>query len=233
MRLSERYPKETGRAYALRMIKNNIICLELEPGSLVSENHLADEMGLSRTPVREALIELSKGGIVEVYPQKGSVISLIDYDLVEQARFMRGVMENAVVRLACEAATPDALLKLEENVKLQEFYLSVEQPTRLMELDDDFHETLFEIAQKGQIYSLIQNLTIHFNRVRNMVLTAVKNIKIVQDHQAILEAVRERDPQRAAEIMDKHLSRYIIDEEEIRQKYDAKYFTVKVPGGAR
>ena len=222
MRLLERYPRENGREYALRVIKNNIIRLELAPGSRVSEKNLADEMGLSRTPVREALIELARGGIVEIYPQRGSMVALIDYSLVEEARFMRSVMENAVVRLVCEMAKPEDILKLGENLKLQEFYLDSTDAGR--ELDDDFHKLLFDIAQKSQSYLLMQNLTLHFDRVRNMALSAVKELKIVQDHQAIVEAIRQHDAERAGELMEIHLSRYKIDEEAIRRKYDAKYF---------
>lgn len=224
MRLLERYPRENGREYALRVIKNNIIRLELAPGSRVSEKNLADEMGLSRTPVREALIELARGGIVEIYPQRGSMVALIDYSLVEEARFMRSIMENAVVRLVCEMAKPEDILKLGENLKLQEFYLDSTDAGRLMELDDDFHKLLFDIAQKSQSYLLMQNLTLHFDRVRNMALSAVKELKIVQDHQAIVEAIRQHDAERAGELMEIHLSRYKIDEEAIRRKYDAKYF---------
>ena len=78
MKLLERLPRESGGDYALRTIKENIINLELPPGSQISENELATEMGLSRTPVREALIELSKVKIVDIQPQKKSTIPLID-----------------------------------------------------------------------------------------------------------------------------------------------------------
>ena len=86
MKLLERLPRETGRDYALRNIKENIINLELAPGSQISENELAAEMGLSRTPVREALIELSRVKIIEIHPQKKSTVPLIDYELVEESR---------------------------------------------------------------------------------------------------------------------------------------------------
>ena len=74
MIIKERTGRETGRNYALRILKENIVMLELEPGSRISENELAQELGVSRTPVREALIELSKSKIVEIFPQKGSFI---------------------------------------------------------------------------------------------------------------------------------------------------------------
>lgn len=224
MRLLERQPRETGREYALRVLKENIVCLELAPGSMVSEKDLADQLGLSRTPVREALIELAKGGIVEVYPQKGSAVALIDYDLVEEARFMRGVLENAVVRQACLMASQEDIIRLEESIRLQEFYLENGDKVRLMGLDNEFHQMLFDIARKKKVYELMQNITIHFDRVRNMALNAVKDLKIVEDHRAITDAVKRRVPEEAAEWMDKHLSRYRIDEEDIRREYGASYF---------
>ena len=119
MKILERLPRENGRDYALRVIKDNIIHLNLEPGSQISENELSAKLGLSRTPVREALIELSKVRIIEIQPQKRSVVALIDYDLVEESRFMRNVLECAVVDLVCEMAGPEDVERLRENIRLQ------------------------------------------------------------------------------------------------------------------
>ncbi len=94
MEITARKSKETARDYAFRTLRKNIVNLKLQPGSMVSEKELADEMGISRTPTREALIELSKSQIVDILPQKGSYISKIDYSLVDEARFMRLVLEN-------------------------------------------------------------------------------------------------------------------------------------------
>lgn len=219
MYISERLPRETGREYALRSIKENIVRLGLKPGSVVSEKELADELGLSRTPVREALIELSKVKIVEIYPQKGSAIALIDYDMVEQARFMRNVLENAVVRQVCHVATPQQIAELDENLKLQQLYLENDNLEKFMEGDDAFHHQLFAIAGKMQVCELMNSLTIHFDRVRNMALYVVKDSKILGDHQTILEAIRNQDEETAGQTMEKHLSRYKIDEAAIREQY--------------
>lgn len=224
MYLTERLPRETGREYALRTIKDNIINLELAPGAMVSEKDLASEMGLSRTPVREALIELAKGKIVEIYPQKGSAVARIDYNLVDEARFMRGILEDAVVQLVCTIASENEIHKLDENVKLQEFYLANEDKHMLLELDNQFHQTLFDIARKRQVYELMQNITIHFDRVRSMSLAVVKEGKIVEDHKTILEAIRQHDQEEAKTAMEKHLSRYIVDATSLRREYDESYF---------
>lgn len=224
MHLLERQPRESGRDYALRTIKENIISLELAPGSPVSENELSAAMGLSRTPVREALIELSKVKIVEISPQKRSIVAPIDYNLVEESRFMRNVLECAVAELDCEMAKPADLRRLEENVRLQRFYLEDGPPEALMALDDQFHEILFEIAQKTQVYALTRNISIHFDRVRRMSLESVKDLKIVQDHAQILDAIRSRTADRARYLMQTHLGRYRIDAAAIREKYP-QYFS--------
>ena len=223
MKLLDRLPRESGGEYALRTIKENIISLDLAPGSQISENELAAEMGLSRTPVREALIELSRVKIIEIHPQKKSTVPLIDYELVEESRFMRNQLECAVVELDCRMAGPVDLERLSANVRLQNFYLDNYYTNELMTLDNQFHGILFEIAKKSQIFALMQNISIHFDRVRRMALSAVKNTKIVQDHEDILRAIARKEPEAARELMEVHLSRYKIDAADIRKAYP-QYF---------
>jgi len=219
MIITERRPKESARDYALRILKDNIISLELAPGAVVSENELSSQLELSRTPVREALIELSKSGIVEILPQKGSRIALIDYDFINEFNFLRKVLETAVVELDCEVATPEDILILEQNLNQQEFYLKNPSPARLLETDDNFHRELFRICNKMQIYNVMKNMSTHFDRVRGLSLSALKDIKIVQDHRTILDAIKAKDKELAKATIEKHLSRYKLDEEVIRQKY--------------
>ena len=219
MQLLERSPRETGREYALRTIKENIINLDLAPGSQISENELSAKIGLSRTPVREALIELSKVNIIEVYPQKRRIVSLIDYDLVEESRFMRNNLEYAVLDLVCEMATQEDIERLQKNIRLQNFYLETLQQKELLTLDNEFHSILFEIARKPQVFALIQNLFIHFDRVRRIALSPVKDLKIVQDHENITIAIARRDAGLARSLMEEHLNRYKIDTAAIREEY--------------
>ena len=223
MKLLERLPRETGRDYALRNIKENIVNLELAPGSQISENELAAEMGLSRTPVREALIELSRVRIIEIHPQKKSTVPLIDYDLVEESRFMRNLLECAVVELDCKMAGPVDLERLSANIRLQKFYLDNYYTNELMTLDNQFHGMLFDIAKKGRVFQLIQNIAIHFDRVRGMALSSVKDLKVVQDHQELVEFIRQKDAKGARELMETHLNRYKIDASAIRETYP-QYF---------
>jgi DNA-binding GntR family transcriptional regulator len=219
MHIVEREGKETAREYAYRVIKYNIISLELAPGSMVSENELAFEMGISRTPVREALIELSKLKVVEIYPQKGSFISLIDSEMVEEARFVRLNLEKAVIEMACDTATESDILALEESLKLQEFYLQYPAKDKQLQLDNDFHELIFEICKKKFTYNMVNGMLTHFDRIRRLSLLIIKDTTIIEDHRGIIEAIRNKDKELGKKILTIHLSRYKVDEEKLKKQY--------------
>ena len=221
MRIEERRYTETARDYALRILKSNIVTMELEPGAMVSENELAAQMGLSRTPVREALMDLAKCRMVDVLPQRGSRIALIDYALVDEARFAREVLEVAVVDLVCAMALEEDVAQLRRNVRLQKLTQEPDMggTLNMMELDDAFHQMLFAIAKKENTYNMLCGMTIHFDRVRHLALGVVKASKIIADHEAICEAIAQRDAESAKACMKAHLSRVKVDEEAIRSAY--------------
>lgn len=217
MHILERTNKETAREYSYRVIKSNIISLELAPGSMVSENELAEKMGISRTPVREALIELSKLKIVEIFPQKGSFISLIDSLLVEEARYIRLVLEKSMVETVCDIASEHDLIMLEENIRLQELHLEYNSKEKLLQLDNEFHELLFRICNKNFTYHLLSGMMTHFDRVRSLSLQVIKDSKAIADHKNLLDALRSKDKKLATDLIAKHLSRYTIDEVELKR----------------
>jgi len=221
MRIDERRGAETARDYALRVLKSNIISMELKPGAMVSENELASQLGLSRTPVREALMDLAKYHVVDVLPQRGSRIARIDYALVEEARFVRQVLEVAILDQVCANATSVDIAQLRQNVRLQQLSQEPDMADTLdmMELDDAFHETLFRIAHKENAYAMLGGMTLHFDRVRSLALDVVKDNKIIPDHMEICEAIAARDVERAKAAMYAHLTRAKVDEDAIRKAY--------------
>lgn len=226
MIITDRLPEESGRDYALRILKNNIVRLQLEPGSKVSENEMAATLGLSRTPVREALIELSKVNIVEIYPQKGSYIALIDPHLVNQSFFMRQTLECEVVKEVCQKASETDLENLRASMREQELFSragSLETGAgdifSFMELDNQFHRLLYEIAGKELVYQIIQEIAIHFDRVRNLTINHLKPDAITRQHREILTAIEERDEYLAAAQVRRHLNRFRNIKKELYEKH--------------
>lgn len=223
MKVSDKRNGETARDYAFRVIKENIVSLEFVPGTFVSENEMALELGLSRTPVREAIIDLAKASVIETIPQRGNYVTLIDPQMVEEARFLRQILDKAVIEVACEMDDAEGIEKLEENVQLQEFYLDKNAGEKIFLLDNQFHEGIYRYAQKSRIYEMRSTLMIHFDRVRSLSVETAKDMKIVKDHREMLEAIKNHDKAAAVALVDKHMGRYQFDQDIIRAQYP-EYF---------
>lgn len=227
MTISERLPHESARDYALRIIKNNIISLQLAPGSRINDQEIAAELGLSRTPVREALIELSKVSIIQMYPQKGSIMMPLDYSLMREAYLMREILECGVMDLCCQITDPQVFEPLRATITLQQFYLDNRNPDKLMELDNEFHKKLFEIVGLSHVYTSLNSLTIHFDRIRRLSYQSVENIKAVSAHSAILAAIQEQNAKMAVQLMKEHLGYYHVEQDELMTKFP-QYFEKQI-----
>lgn len=223
MLLEKRQVGETNRDYAVRMLRENIIRLELKPGSLISEQDIADELGMSRTPIREAIMELARTKIMEPLPQKGTRVSYLDYDLIGEARFLRMTLELALMDEICQKATEQHYIELEANVAMQKFYMEHIDQYRLLQLDDEFHRMFFQICNKMQCYTLSKQLGIHFDRVRYAILEDPHDNKTVQDHEDIVRLLRQGNVSSAKEVLRVHLSRFQADREKILKAH-ADYF---------
>ncbi len=219
MKNTVKLEKESNRDFAFRVIKENIINLELAPGSMISEQDIANELHLSRTPVHEAMQELSSTKIIEILPQRGSHVSLIDMALVDEAIFVRSTIESAITEMACQQATESNIQELEENVTLQQFYYEKNNLDKIMELDNAFHEMIYKITNKMQCHYMVRTMNIHYDRFRELRLHTSNPASIIKEHRGILEAMKAKDSEKAKELILKHLNRLFIDEKEIRKKY--------------
>ena len=223
MKNIEKNDKESNREYALRVIRENIVNLELAPGSMISEQDIANQLNLSRTPVHEAMQELSSTKIIEILPQRGSHVSLIDMELVEEAVFARSTIEGAITEMASKCATEKDIQELEENVTLQQFYLEKNNLDKIMELDNAFHEIMYKITNKMQCHYMIRLMSIHYDRIRELHLHSFNPERIINEHKEILAAIKNKDSKAAREALDKHLSRHHMQADEIKHKYP-QYF---------
>ncbi|MFW2487348.1 GntR family transcriptional regulator [Clostridium chromiireducens] len=203
--------------YALR---EEIINLYLEPGTSISEKELSEKYSVSRTPVREALVRLAQEGLVNIYPQKGTVISLIDLSAVEDGRFLREHLERAVVKEACREFSPENILALEMNLKLQKMYIENHDYKKLFEADEEFHKIIFEGSNKKRIWDSINDGSTEFQRIRMLRLTANSSWdNIYLQHQEIFDAIKNKDPEKAEEFMKEHLNMVTFDKNEVREIY--------------
>lgn len=210
------------RVYEL--LKENIISLKLEPGRSISEKEISDMLHVSRTPVREAFVKLTQDGLLEIYPQRGTFVSLIDMKHVEEARFIREQLERAAVREACGQFSADGLHKLAANLDMQQHSAAENDYNRLFELDEQFHHTIVTGSGKELIWSVIQHMKVHINRVRVLSLAANYDWDLIlQHHVNIYEAIKRRDEQAADHAMGQHLRKLTFEQDELKKQYQA-YF---------
>ena len=141
--ISERREHESAKSFVLRVLIDNIINTRLEPGEKLNEPELCEQLGVSRTPFREAELELAQRRLIEIRPKIGTYVSLIDAELVEEVRHLRAVLEAEIARMACEKLTPADIDQLWENVALWRMYIERAQEEKIFELDKGFHRLLY------------------------------------------------------------------------------------------
>jgi len=187
-------------------IRDAIVSMEFEPGQMIPETRLAGQFGVSRTPVREALIKLANIGFVDVLPQRGTYVSRLSMEKILEARFIREALELAVVAAVAESA--DASLVEECEAILREQRLAAEQDNALafLKLDDRFHQTLSNRTGYGRVTQMIESEKAHMDRVRNLSLhVSGQYQRVLEQHQTILDAIGARDVEGARAAMAVHM----------------------------
>ncbi len=205
-----------------RILRERIIHNDLKPGDRISESELARRCGVSRQPVREAFIRLVGEGLLEVRPQRGTIVTRIDYVAVLDARFLREAIEADIVRIL--ATEPDAALvaELRRQVGLQHA-LDGDDPGRFMRLDEQFHRTLAEAAGKVRAWKQIEGLKSQMDRVRYLSFGEFRVDALVAQHRALVGRIEGGDVPGADSAIRIHLREVLKDLPQIIEA-NARFF---------
>ncbi|WP_371421009.1 GntR family transcriptional regulator [Tardiphaga sp.] len=201
-------------------LRELIISLALPPGSALSRAALAEQFGVSSTPIRDALMRLDKEGLVEVFPQYATVVSKVDVGLAQQAHFLRQALELEIVRIL--ALQPDAALIIDLNriITLQQQFAKAGDFARFMAADTEFHQKLYDAADKRGLWDLIRSRSGHIDRLRRLHLPSLgKAQAIVRDHKLIAKAIATGQPDEAQKHLRAHLSGTLRDVDKIRMRH--------------
>jgi GntR family transcriptional regulator, rspAB operon transcriptional repressor len=190
-----------------RALRQAIVTMQLSPGEMLSEQDLARRFGVSRSPVREALIKLSEAGLVRVLPQRGTQVVKISRAGVEDARFIREAVESAVVREAARRADPVMLAQLNESLARQRRAQRSKTTEEFLDLDEEFHRLLAEAAGRPSAWQMIEDVKPQMDRVRFLDMTqATPRHSVIAQHTLIVDAIKAGDPVAAEAAMRQHLS---------------------------
>ena len=187
-------------------LREAIVSAELEPGRRLSENELADLLGVSRTPVREALARLRDERLVAIVPQLGSYVTLISHPGVADAAFIREALESSAVCLACERATEAQLTEMQANLAAQERARAENDADAFDHLDDALHHLICEASGHEIAWALSRRANGHLDRVRRLSLPDPAYVgEMVDEHREVVAAIAARDADRAEHLLRHHL----------------------------
>ena len=210
MIIRPRNPGESAQEYAYNTLRDSIVFCELEPGTFLNLQDICDQLQISRTPVREAILRLERERIVEVYPQSGSMVSYVDFRMADNANFVRRAVEKDIVREVCIRATEADFEQLSNSLELQAFYDQRARIADLIQEDNHFHDLLFAIADRPNLNAFFLAGLLHLDRVRNLRTSTIRENMVVIHHTVIYDALRLRDPDAASRAMADHLSEYAL-----------------------
>lgn len=189
-------------------IREHIISLEWKPGTRLSEKDVAAEIGVSKTPVREAFIRLSEEGLIEIRPKSGSYVSEISFDKVYESLMLRRAIEMAVVAEAANRRTTLDLLNLQQLIEAQVAAAEAGDGAAFFDLDRDFHQALAEIAAMPSAIRLVRMVRGTISRVQRLRISRgeTRHQSVIDAHRDIVSAIESRDAAAAASAMDAHLN---------------------------
>lgn len=196
------------RHRAYEHLRTRILRLALPPGVTISENELAAELGMSRTPVREAIMLLTDEGLVEVLPQVGTFVSRVDPDRVAEAQFLREAVELASLQTL--GYPLGDLSALEENLAAQD--AADDDIDRFFALDEDFHRGLMALAGHEASWATVAAAKGHLDRARRLGIEQPgSTARFAAEHRAVFDAIIIGDLDRATELLRRHL-RVVFDD---------------------
>lgn len=187
-------------------IRQKIVRLEYKPGQRLNEQGLAKALGVSRTPVREALILLSTEGLVTMAPNVTTHVSDISLTKLRELVELRLILEQGAARLAAQNRTNDQLANLEALAKKIE-NASPDDPSQMMIYDTEFHQISRQATNNEALSKQLVVVTNQFTRV--MYHLEITPTLIAQDIPKIVEAIREQNPEVTAQLMTDHVNYFM------------------------
>ncbi len=193
-------------------LKNDILHLNLLPGSAISETDMATKYNVSRTPVRDAFKALVNEGLLEVKPHIGTFISLIDINQISDVLYIRKVIEESILNDLCLHFSETDALKLKFSLNEQKNLLDINNgsddiPSQFIKYDNNFHKLIFRIAGKESVWDMIFGINQHYERFRALInLYGENNVQnLYKEHYDIVDALNKRDHQTLKEHINKHI----------------------------
>lgn len=194
------------RGRVFHKLREDILNGKYKENEELREIAIGEELGVSRTPVREAFRQLELEGLIQMIPNKGAYVTGITPKDVQDIYMMRSMLEGLCARWAAGNISPEQLEEMEENIYLSEFHLERGHTEQFAELDNRFHEIMYEACNSKILAHTLRDFHQYVYRVRRRTLANESRIRAsTKEHRLIMEAIRNQDAKRAEELANQHM----------------------------
>lgn len=194
------------RGRVFHKLREDILNGKYKEHEELKEVAIGEELGVSRTPVREAFRQLELEGLIQIVPNKGAYVTGITAKDVKDIYMIRSSLEGMCARLATEHITPEQLEEIEENVYLASYHASKGHMEQMAELDNRFHHILYEACDSKMLQNLLQDFHQYVIRIRRKTLsTKERGIASNEEHRRIMEAIKDKNPDEAEQLATRHM----------------------------
>lgn len=202
--------QEVSDKYSLRgrvfhKIRDDILSGKYKEHEELKEVAIGEELGVSRTPVREAFRQLELEGLIQIIPNKGAYVTGITVNDVKDIYMIRSRLEGLCARWATEKITDEQMEEMEENVYLAEFHAQKGHMDQMAELDNRFHEIMYEACDSKMLEHLLKDYHNYVLRVRRKTLSTNRGTESNNEHRMIMEAIKAKDADKAEELAHAHM----------------------------
>ena len=198
------------RVRVFKSIREDILSGRYEQNTELKEAAIGAELGVSRTPVREALRQLELEGLVTIIPNRGAYVNMITAKDVQDIYVIRSMLEGLCARWATQSITAEQLDSMEETLCLSEYHTSKKNYEKLYELDSLFHEQLYEAGGSRILNHILSDFHDYVKMVRKATIsTSSRSVTSTEEHRAIFEAIKEKDPDKAEALAKEHVKHTI------------------------
>lgn len=193
-----------GRVFA--QLRSQILTGVYKPGDSLIELRLSEQLGVSRTPIREAIRQLELEGLVQAIPNKGAFVKGITEQDVEDIFTIRTRIEGLAARWAAEKITEEEIKELKEALEFEEFYTMKNDVEQLMKFDSKFHDIIFRASKSSPLMHMLSTFHHYIQSARNNSFdTPGRPVKAFEEHKAIFEAIREKNADIAEKLTIAHI----------------------------
>lgn len=209
-----------------QLLRGRIVRTELLPGEVISETEIAKAYDVSRQPVREAFIKLAEAGLVQIRPQRGTMITRINENAVTEARFVREAIEADVVRLVAETCDDAMRRELQDQIAAQK-RMDEHDNDAFVRLDELFHRTLAEMAGKPYAWRVVEDVKAQMDRVRYLSVQKDHIRVLIVQHARVVDTITQNDVAGAEAAMRSHLREILKSMPEVARLRPELFNTVR------